>query len=149
MLLEALRQGDTVFHYDKVSHAIIGASTVEAERAMSRERYGEDVLVREIAAFRRFTQPVSLDTLRSRGSALRRISDDLRRTQPRPHYFPFIWHGDVLRPAQTYIAKLPAAALQAVPELGGALDTSPFNRRVGRRVEPLDVSIRRRDRDPF
>ena len=149
LLLEDMARGDRVLHYDKTTRTVIGMSTVAADSADSRQRRGEAALIREIRGFRRFEQPISLETFRRHSRALRRVHDDLERAHEKPLRFPFQWHRGDLRPTQAYIAKFPANAIDAVPELEAAVSGRQPPARIGKLLEAVDTNPRTKARDPF
>lgn len=69
----------------------------------------------------RLDEPITLEQLRDVGTELRSLRDDLQERYGNPIYFPwqFTRTNSRLQPRQTYLSKLPAAAVSILEGLGG------------------------------
>lgn len=139
LLLDEMVRGDSVLHYDKKTLSIVGMSTVTRDRAVPRPGEADEALGREIDGYRNF-EPISLETIRRHDAALSSVYGRLLKEHGRPLRFPFTWRsGEELRPAQVYIAKFPAAAVRAVPELLAAVEGRQPRGRGGKALKLVDT----------
>lgn len=117
--------GDTVYHYDKRKAAVVARSRVAgpafespivwaARGSYARERRAQPQEVPgyrlPLADFTFLTDPISLETLRTRKLALEAIVNGL---PAGARYFPFELSERPVRPLQGYAFKLPAAFVAA------------------------------------
>jgi hypothetical protein len=136
-LVNAVQAGDIVVHYDSAIEQIVGVSRATGERFnepiwwASRGSYARKAgakpawlpgLFVALADHRSLASPLTLAVIRQRRSALLAVRDRLQAEHPgQSLYFPWIPYQDSLRTFQTYLAKLPRAALDALPEVGEAV----------------------------
>ena len=124
-LVEEIREGDIVLHYDRDEHAILAWSTTVGSAwadtvvwaARGTFARGQGIHPHERPGRRlslhgpvRLSQPLGLGRIRE----LRPQLEDIRGARP---YFPFELGSRELRPLQGYVFKLPAAFLELFPEL--------------------------------
>lgn len=176
-LVREVQDGDVVFHWEKGEGAIRRWSRATggwwpdmvfwgARGTVSRssDPYDRPGVRHGLDGPFELEEPITLDMLRERQSAIRAARDEVARTYPGSIYFPFELSD--LRPARTaqgYLFKFPNALTGVFPELyvpafssrpapGPPLSSSSANAPPG----PLGVEYRRPDeaaamgqRDPF
>ncbi|WP_426504276.1 protein NO VEIN domain-containing protein [Dactylosporangium sp. McL0621] len=132
-LVSAVQAGSVVVHYDSAAEQIVGVSRATGERFnqpiwwAARGSYARKAGVRPewlpglvvaLEDYRRLATPLSLTAIRQRRAALLAIRDALQAEHPgHSLYFPWIPYQGSLRTFQTYLAKLPRAALDVLPEV--------------------------------
>jgi hypothetical protein len=171
-----VRHGDVVFHYDKSRSAITGWSravgdVVEAPVVWRSHRGAARRRVREaqtqpgwwmdLEGPYPLDEPLTLEELRTHAGTIRQVMAELGQRVSGSLYFPFyLYGGQVVRPMQPYLNKLPAEMVAAFPALMAAphtaLDTEPLvssetdsQEPVGGTYRPASVSNLRDTRDPF
>jgi hypothetical protein len=137
-LVRAVNPGDVVVHYDSPQEQIVGASLVTGEaepaplmwvaRGTSARRAGEQA--RWLAGIRvpldnyvPVSPPVSLDDIRQHQDELLLIRDEIESRHRGAVFFPWTPYGDgPIRTWQSYLVKLPQAAVDLFPLLRVAVD---------------------------
>jgi len=142
-LVTEARPGDIVLHWHKrwigrpalvgwsevTGPLSIGSITWQARGTRGRARgvasTGASWLM-QCGGFHPFDEPVTLADLNAIESTIRRVHDELDKAIRGPVYFPFIFYrpGE-LRAKQGYLMKFPAALVNAIPSLKGALTAAP------------------------
>lgn len=136
-LVSAVQAGSIVVHYDSAAEQIVGVSRATGERFnqpiwwAARGSYARKAgvkpewhpgLVVALEGYRPIATPLPLTAIQQRRAALLAIRDSLHAEYPRQSlYFPWIPYQNSLRTFQTYLAKLPRAALDALPEVREAV----------------------------
>ena len=133
-LVDTVKAGDVVVHYNSPAEQIVGVSRATGERFnqptwwAARGSYARRAGVKPqwlpglfiaLEDYRPLHTPLSLSVIRQRQAALFAIRDSLHTEYPRRSlYFPWNPYRDTLRTFQTYLAKLPRAVLGVLPEGG-------------------------------
>lgn len=140
-LINEVRPGDVVLHYDQNAEAVVGCSravgTVWAAdiRWAARGTYARAKGIAPhtrpgwylgLEAFTTLARPATRAALESRRGELAALKDALEAVHGAPVYFPFMLYkgGRPLSPQQAYLTKCPVELLQLVPELTRALALS-------------------------
>lgn len=137
-LVNAVKAGDVIIHYDSAAEQIVGVSRATGERThqplwwASRGTYARKAGVKprwlagmsvELEGYEPLAEPVSLATIRTHRAALLGLRANLQAQHAgQPIYFPWIPYQSALRTFQTYLAKFPRAALELLPELKVAVE---------------------------
>ncbi|GAA1738400.1 protein NO VEIN domain-containing protein [Nonomuraea bangladeshensis] len=136
-LVSAVQANSVIVHYDSAAEQIVGVSRATGERFnepiwwAARGSYARKAgakptwlpgLVVALEDYRPMAEPLPLAVLRQRRLALLAIRDKLQAEYPgQPLYFPWIPYQNSLRTFQTYLAKLPNAVLDVLPEVKGVV----------------------------
>jgi hypothetical protein len=132
-LVAVVRPGDVIVHYDSRDERVVGVSVVTGDaepvpiywvaRGTSARRAGEHprwlpgVRV-PLGHYREMDEPVTLAQVRSRRGELLQLRRQLQERAPgQALYFPWIPYQDTLRTFQSYLVKLPRAAIKMFPQL--------------------------------
>ena len=144
-LVPLVRSGDIVVHYDSASEALVGASLVvgdpeptatywaargtSARRARAAPSWLPGLRV-PLAHYSPLVPEVPLDELRRRERRLMAVRSSLEaRHGKAPLYFPWVpYPGQSMRTFQSYLAKLPQAAIDVVPGLRDLVTTVAASR---------------------
>lgn len=138
VLAPLVQPGDVVVHYDSRQEAIVGVSVAfsgaepapiywvargsYARRAGERPRWLPGIRV-ALDQYRQLEPPVTLAEIRRHKEGLlalrRRIQAD---AGGQPIYFPWIPYQDTLRTFQSYLVKMPRAAIRLFPQLRVVVD---------------------------
>jgi Domain of unknown function (DUF3883) len=136
-LVGLVRRGDIVDHYSSAAEAIVGVSRAVggpepaqvfwaargsyARRAHTKPRMLPGVQV-PIDSFITLEPVLGLAEIREAGSLLMDLRQTMQETYGGAIYFPWVPYGDgPIRAAQTYLAKLPRAAVNLFPRLESAV----------------------------
>jgi hypothetical protein len=137
-LVPLTRPGDVVVHYDSRAEAIVGVSVVTspsepapiywvargtyARRAGEQARWLPGIRV-PLSNYRELDAPVTLAEIRASKDALLELRQQIQaRAGGRAIYFPWIPYRDTLRTFQSYLAKMPRAAIGMFPQLQAAVE---------------------------
>jgi Family of unknown function (DUF6416)/Domain of unknown function (DUF3883) len=137
-LVAAVGPGDVVVHYDSREEQIVGVSVVTgtaepapiywvargtyARRAGEHARWLPGVRV-PLGRYRKLRAPVALTDIRARRGELLQLREQLQERAPgQALYFPWIPYQDTLRTFQSYLVKLPRAAIGMFPQLRAAVE---------------------------
>lgn len=137
-LVAVVRPGDVIVHYDSRDEEIIGASVVtgdaepapiywvargtSARRAGEQERWLPGIRV-PLGHYRELGEPVTLADIRARRGDLFQLRAQLQdRARGQAIYFPWIPYQDTLRTFQSYLVKMPRAAIGMFPQLRAAVE---------------------------
>jgi hypothetical protein len=148
--------GDVVFHYDRkvraitawsraVGHVVEAPVTWLPHRAATRRRIGvarpQPGWWLDLEGRYELSTPLQLAALRAYGDRVRAVMEALAVAHGgRPLYLPFFFHGGTeLRPMQTYLNKVPAALVNALPELGDAAATASTTEITATSTKPYDA----------
>lgn len=147
-LVSAVKPGDIVLHYDGKEEAIVGASLATggpeptaiywvargsyARRAGEQARWLPGIRV-PLARLSPITPQLTLDRIREQQKAILRLRAEVEaKANGKPIYFPWVPYGEgPIRTFQSYLVKMPHAAIDLFPELRSAVgqlaepDTSP------------------------
>lgn len=169
LLVTYVRDGDIVLHYDTNRRALVGWSRAaggfwESEIVWASHAGSPKEATRE-AAWEHgvegpfwFSQPITLEQLRTAEPAITAVHAQLQETHRRPLYFPFaISSRRPLRPTQFYMTKWPIALLDAIPGLKGqvgsmrakAPEESPASSELGLPFAEVDEETEVAPPDPF
>lgn len=133
-LVDEVRPGEIVFHYDKRRRGIIGWSKV-----VGRTRRFQGERRAQLEGMLGATW-VSLARLREFDADVRKIADRIQARGDNIRGFPFERSASrPIRPLPAYLAKLPAQLVEAIPELAEAAHLAPLRRRVSRSRRSGDV----------
>jgi hypothetical protein len=137
-LVAAVRPGDIIVHYDSRDEEITGVSvaTGNAEpapnywvaRGTSARRAGEQArwlpgIRVPLGHYRELDEPITLTEIRAKRSELLELREQLqKRARGRAIYFPWIPYQDTLRTFQSYLVKLPLAAVGMFAPLHRAVE---------------------------
>lgn len=139
-LINAVHPGDVIVHYHSTSEEIVGASIVldraepapiywvargtYARRAGAQAQWLAGVRV-PLAGFTAVVPPLALAELREREAQLMEIRQALEGRHRPPLYFPWTPYGNgPMRTWQSYLAKLPNAAVDLFPRVREAVGTA-------------------------
>jgi hypothetical protein len=137
-LVAAVHPGDVIIHYDSREEQIAGVSVVTgtaepapihwvargsyARRAGERARWLPGIRV-PLGRYARLDAPVMLADIRARRGELLQLREQLQERAPgQPLYFPWIPYQDTLRTFQSYLVKMPRAAIGMFPQLRAAAE---------------------------
>jgi Domain of unknown function (DUF3883) len=136
-LLSAVKAGNIVVHYDSATAQIVGVSRATGERFnqpvwwAARGSYARKAgakpawlpgLFVPLEGYHPLPKPLPLAVIQERRAALFAVKAALEAEHPgRSLYFPWTTYQGSLRTFQSYLAKLPRAALDVLPELGDAV----------------------------
>lgn len=174
-LVREVRDGDIVLHYEKSRKAISAWSVAhggfwEAETIWGTPRstgpsgapvepYPRDGLWHGLHGPFYLEEPLTLNELRGFEPRVAEIVSELEAEHGKPLYFPFQLRRDGLRAAQGYLAKVPAALVEALPKLPDLLEDVPAAfpsspaphapKELGQDYVPVDVEVPQVERDPF
>jgi len=137
-LVRAVKPGDVVVHYDSPQEQIVGASLVTGEsesaalfwvaRGTSARQAGEQArwlpgIRVPLDNFAVVDPTISLGDIRLKEEALLEIRDELEKRNRGAVYFPWTPYGDgPIRTWQSYLVKLPQAAVDLFPRLRTVVD---------------------------
>lgn len=126
-LIQHVRHGDIVFHYDKGLHAITSWSRVAGgwwEDDIVWAAHGTTARSGHVQPYLRpgwkiglndhasLSRPLTLREVRQRGEAVLRVEADLQARIDGPLYLAFSRYGPTVRTQQGYLAKLPKAIVE-------------------------------------
>jgi hypothetical protein len=136
-LVNAVREGDIVFHYHKPDQGIVARSRAVGrveERDIIWAAHGTSARESQtrpharpgwriaLEGFTLLPTPVSLAQLRAAEEPLKAIRDALERAHGQPLYFPFAFSDKrEIRTVQGYLVKLPSAVVRQLGLTSGAL----------------------------
>jgi hypothetical protein len=137
-LVPLVQPGDVVIHYDSRQEAIVGVSVATgppepapiywvargsyARRAGERPRWLPGIRV-PLGQYRALGTPLTLAEIRAQRPALLAIRTRIQaRAGGQPIYFPWIPYQDTLRTFQSYLVKMPQAAISLFPRLRAAVE---------------------------
>jgi hypothetical protein len=137
-LVPLVRPGDVVVHYDSRQEAIVGASVATslaepapiywvsrgsyARRAGEQARWLAGILV-PLNHYSALDSPVTLAEIRAQKDALLALRARIQaRASGQSLYFPWIPYRDTLRTFQSYLVKMPQAAISLFPRLRAAVE---------------------------
>jgi hypothetical protein len=136
-LVSAVDAGSIVVHYDSSAEQIVGVSRATGERFnqpvwwAARGSYARKAgakpawlpgLFVVLDGYRPLATPMPLTVIQERRAALFALRNALQAEHPRQSlYFPWTTYQESLRTFQAYLAKLPRAALDVLPELAEAV----------------------------
>ena len=137
-LVSVVRPGDVVVHYDSRQEAIVGVSVATglpesapiywvargsyARRAGEQPRWLPGVRV-PLGHYQQLASPLTLAQIRAERDQLLAIRARIQAdANGRPIYFPWIPYQDTLRTFQSYLVKMPQAAISLFPQLGAAIE---------------------------
>jgi hypothetical protein len=130
-LVNEVRAGDVVFHYDKARRSIIGWSEVSRPARRVAGEYRA-----RLGGLLGLTQ-VSLARLREFDAAIREIAVAMEDLGYDMRGFPFERSGSrPIRPLPAYLAKLPLSIVELLPELAEAAALISRRPRAARRPKP-------------
>ena len=137
-LVNAVKAGDVIIHYDSAAEEIVGVSRASGERRnqpiwwAARGTYARKARVEPmwlpgvsvgLEGYEPLATPLSLESIRTRRASILELRDALQAENPRHSiYFPWIPYQTTVRTFQTYLAKFPRAALEFLPELKRPVD---------------------------
>jgi hypothetical protein len=137
-LVALVRPGDVIVHYDSRDEEIVGVSVVTgvaeptpvywvargtyARRAGERARWLPGIRV-PLGHYRHLESPVTLGEIKAKKQALLRLREQIQALAGRqPIYFPWNPYQDTLRTYQSYLAKMPRAAVSLFPRLRAVVE---------------------------
>ena len=137
-LVAVVRPGDVVVHYDSRDEEVVGVSVVTgdaepapiywvargtyARRAGEQARWLPGIRV-PLGHYQELQPPLTLATIKTRKTALLQLREQLQaRADGQALYFPWNPYRDTLRTYQSYLAKVPQAAVSLFPQLRAAVD---------------------------
>jgi hypothetical protein len=136
-LVSAVQAGDILILYNSATEQIEGVSRATGERFnqptwwAARGSYARKAgakpewlpgLFVGLEGYHPLITPLALTVIRNRRAALLAVRDALQAEHPgQPLYFPWNPYRDSLRTFQTYLAKLPRAVLDVLPEVREAV----------------------------
>lgn len=138
-LVKAVKPGDIVVHYYSKEEQIVGVSLATDElepatifwvaRGTSARLAGEEArwlpgIRVPLGHYTALKEPISLTEVRKHQEPLLSIRGEIVQRGQGPVHFPWIPYGEEgpIRPAQTYVAKLPQAAVDLLPDLRDLVD---------------------------
>jgi hypothetical protein len=168
-LLQEVKPGDLIFHYDKNSQAIIARSVATGKtwtdvitwaargiyaRAAGIEPHLRDGLYLGLESFSPLEDPVTLDQIRKSATLIDERLSQIQKRPAAPLYYPFeTGNKRQTRPMQGYLFKLPAFFLELFPELARTVPVTDAQASTRQR---LGLEYRRppeqqavAERDPF
>jgi Family of unknown function (DUF6416)/Domain of unknown function (DUF3883) len=153
-LVAVVRPGDVIVHYDSREEEITGVSVVtgEAEPApiywVARGTYARKAGVQArwlpgirvpLGHYQELTEPVTRTEINARKDALLDLRQQLQeQAHGQPLYFPWNPYRDTLRTYQSYLAKLPQAAISLFPRLRAAVGQAEMRSARVTRFSPVE-----------
>jgi hypothetical protein len=143
-LVRAVGSGDIVVHYDSPHERIVGVSLATGEpepatlfwvargasarKAGERARWLSGIRV-PLDSFVLVDPPISLDEIRQHQDSLLAIRDEIAQRNQEAVYFPWTpYRSGPIRTSQSYLVKLPQAAVDLFPRLRSSISSVEASR---------------------